>query len=264
MMARRATPQPGRRAAGVVAQFVLLVVLWSGEGLSVAGWCTGIACAVGVWALLTAALHGSPGSRLGPADAVTQIRMVLVGGVAAAVTDGLGPERPTWPLIGLASVALALDAVDGHVARRTGTASALGARFDMEVDAFLILVLSVHVVGRFGAWVVILGAMRYLFVAASLPAPWLRAQLPVSFARKMVAAMQGIVLVVASSGVLPHLVTALALALALALLCWSFGRDTLWLWENESQRGATAHVLGPTRLALAADPASGGTGALGG
>ena len=39
--------------------------------------------------------------------------------------------------------ALALDGVDGQVARRTGTASELGARFDMEVDAFLILVLSV-------------------------------------------------------------------------------------------------------------------------
>ena len=38
-----------------------------------------------------------------------------------------------------------LDAVDGQVARRTGTVSALGARFDMEVDAFLILVLSVYV-----------------------------------------------------------------------------------------------------------------------
>ena len=36
-----------------------------------------------------------------------------------------------------------LDAVDGHVARRTGTATAFGARFDMEVDAFLIVVLSV-------------------------------------------------------------------------------------------------------------------------
>ena len=43
------------------------------------------------------------------------------------------------------SVALALDGVDGQVARRTGTVSALGARFDMEVDAFLVLVLSVHV-----------------------------------------------------------------------------------------------------------------------
>ena len=42
----------------------------------------------------------------------------------------------------LASVALILDGVDGKVARRTRNASAFGARFDMEVDAFLILVFS--------------------------------------------------------------------------------------------------------------------------
>ena len=45
----------------------------------------------------------------------------------------------------LAAVALALDPADGWLARRTGTASALGARFDGEVDAFLILALSVYV-----------------------------------------------------------------------------------------------------------------------
>ncbi|GAA4940924.1 hypothetical protein GCM10023238_03240 [Streptomyces heliomycini] len=47
--------------------------------------------------------------------------------------------------MGLTAVALILDGVDGKVARRTGTSTPLGARFDMEVDAFLILVLSVYV-----------------------------------------------------------------------------------------------------------------------
>ena len=47
-------------------------------------------------------------------------------------------------------MALLLDAVDGGVARRTGTVSGFGARFDMEVDAFLILVLSGYVAGRLG------------------------------------------------------------------------------------------------------------------
>ena len=53
--------------------------------------------------------------------------------------------RPGRPLVGLTAVALALDGVDGRVARRTETVTAVGARFDMEVDAFLILVLSVYV-----------------------------------------------------------------------------------------------------------------------
>ena len=51
---------------------------------------------------------------------------------------------PTGPGLALVVVALALDWVDGQVARRTGTCSAFGARFDMETDAFLILVLSAY------------------------------------------------------------------------------------------------------------------------
>ena len=46
-------------------------------------------------------------------------------------------------LVTLSTVALVLDAVDGQVARRTGTATPLGARIDGEVDAFLILLLSI-------------------------------------------------------------------------------------------------------------------------
>src|SRR5205807_1888028 len=124
----------------------------------------------------------------------------------------------------------ALDAVDGRVARRTGTVSALGARFDMEVDAFLILVLSVHVAFSVGAWVLVIGTMRYAFGAAAWFVPWLRAPLPASYARKTVAAIQGIVLVVA--GVLPVPGAIVLVALALAALTWSFGRDVRWLHRN--------------------------------
>jgi hypothetical protein len=46
-----------------------------------------------------------------------------------------------------------------------------------------------------------------------------------------VAALQGIVLVVASAGVLPYPLTILAVAASLAVLCWSFGRDINWLWR---------------------------------
>ena len=52
-------------------------------------------------------------------------------------------------------MAAILDLADGWVARRTGTATAVGARFDMEVDALLILVLSALVwrYGVTGPWV---------------------------------------------------------------------------------------------------------------
>ena len=82
----------------------------------------------------------------------------------------------------LAAVALVLDAVDGRVARRTGTVHPLGARFDMETDAFLILVLSAA--RRAGPRLVGAGhrgwpATLLLLVAlAARWAPWLRGQVP--------------------------------------------------------------------------------------
>src|SRR5919199_1802310 len=66
-----------------------------------------------------------------------------------------------------------LDCVDGQVARRTRTTSALGARFDMEVDAFLLLVLSVVVARAAGPWVLAIGLMRYAYVAGGALLPWL-------------------------------------------------------------------------------------------
>ena len=119
---------------------------------------------------------------------MTLTRATLVGGVTALVADSFGRPAPVPPLVALTAVALVLDAVDGWVARRTGTASALGARFDMEVDAFLILVLSVYVAQSVGAWVLAIGAARYAFVAAGWLLPWLRGPLPPRYWRKVVAA----------------------------------------------------------------------------
>ena len=137
-------------------------------------------------------------------------------------------------LVAIAIVALVLDAVDGQVARRTGTASGLGARFDMEVDAFLILVLSVYVARPMGAWVLAIGAMRYAFVVLSWALPWLRGPVPPRFWRKVVAATQGVVLVFAAADVLPAPLMVAALAAALALLVESFGRDIVWLWRHRA------------------------------
>ncbi len=169
--------------------------------------------------------------RLGPADRVTLTRAVLAGGVAAITAQSFGRPVPVAPLVALSAVALVLDAVDGWVARLTRTASAFGARFDMEVDAFLILVLSVYVARPVGWWVLGIGAARYLFVAAGWVLPWLRGELPARYWCKVVAATQGVVLTVAAAGVLPGGVTRVALAVSLALLAESFGRETWGLWR---------------------------------
>jgi hypothetical protein len=107
----------------------------------------------------------------------------------------------------------------------------------MEVDAFLVLVLSVHVAAIVGPWALAIGGMRYAFVAAGWLLPWLRGPVPPSYVAKTVAAVQGVVLVVAASLLLPDPVTVALVAVALVLLVWSFGRSVRLLWQ--AQRVAT-------------------------
>ncbi|MEV6911561.1 CDP-alcohol phosphatidyltransferase family protein [Amycolatopsis sp. NPDC051071] len=228
---------------GVLVQLALLSVLDAVVGLGPLGWIAGAAYGIAVGGFLTYGLNRGTARSLGPADAVTLGRSALVGCVTALIVDTAGREIVTMVVI--ASVALALDAVDGQVARRTRTASPLGARFDLEVDAYLILILSVVVAQSLGPWVLTIGAMRYVFVGASRLWPWLNNPLPPSMARKTVAAVQGIVLVTAASTILP-LWTAFAVTLgALGLLTWSFGRDSWWLLEQHAfgtARRVTADV----------------------
>ncbi len=220
---------------GLVGQFVVLAALATSVGLGSAGWLVGTAFAVIVCMTLTRAMHRSGTHMLGPANRVTLFRATLVGGVLALVADSLRGHTPVLAIIAflvpLAAVALVLDGVDGKVARRTGTSTALGARFDMEIDAVLVMGLSVFVAQSLGWWVLAIGALRYVFVAAQQVMPWLRGSLPHRYSRKVVAATQGVVLVVAASGVLPQVLGIAAVALALGTLCWSFGRDSHWLWR---------------------------------
>ncbi len=215
--------------AGAGVQVALLVALSAGVGLRPVGWAAGAVYGTLALVLLGFALRRSWPRSIGHANRVTLVRAVLVGGVTALVADSLVDRIPTAVIVSIAAVALVLDAVDGIVARRTGTATPLGARFDMEVDAFLLLVLGVFVAQSLGWWVLAIGLMRYAFFVAGKLLPWLRAQLPASQARKVVAATQGVVLVVVSSHALP--VAGLFVGAALALLVWSFGRDVVWLWR---------------------------------
>ncbi|GAA2708016.1 CDP-alcohol phosphatidyltransferase family protein [Micromonospora olivasterospora] len=230
---------------GPIAQFVVLAGLDATVGLGPAGWCAGLAYGMVVCALLARGLRRAGAAGLGPADVVTLGRALLVGGVTALVVDGFDRPAPVPPLVALTVMALLLDAVDGQVARRTGTASALGARFDMEVDAYLILLLGAHLAPTVGGWVLAMGAMRYAFVAAGWALPWLRGTLPPRPWRKVVAATQGVALAVAAAGVLPPVAATALLAGALALLVESFGRDVGWLWRRRARRRPGAE---PARL----------------
>ncbi|SOD74918.1 CDP-alcohol phosphatidyltransferase-like enzyme [Jatrophihabitans sp. GAS493] len=233
---------------GFTADLVVLTGVAMTVGLAPAGWLTGLIVGLAVNLLLVRGLARA-GRRVGPADQVTLLRAALVGGVAALTVDSfLAPVSipvraaaapvpvPVSVLVVLASIALALDAVDGPVARGTGTMSAVGARFDMETDALLILVLSCYDARLFGWWVLTIGLLRYAFVAAGVAWAWLRAPSPPRHWCKVVAAVQGIVLTAVAPALLPSAVAVGLILISLALLTESFGREVLWLGRH---RGVT-------------------------
>jgi phosphatidylglycerophosphate synthase len=220
-------------AAIVVA---VLVALWAYLGLGPAGLLAGAFFTFGGAMVLASAFRRTGTWSLSPADRVTLTRLTLIGGVTAIAADRIGESAPAV-MVALASVALILDGVDGRVARRTGTESEFGARFDIEADSFLVLVLSVFVAATMGGWVLAIGLMRYAYVAASWVLPWLRTPLRPLYARKVVAVIQAVVLIVASAELLPWVVEVAAVALALALLVCSFGESVWWQWRHGRNSG---------------------------
>lgn len=176
-----------------------------------------------------------PGSGLGPANRVTLGRAVVAIPVfALSVQPGALGVTGQWWVIALATVVLALDGLDGRVARRTGSQTPFGARFDMELDAALIMALSVLVwrSGRVGPWVLLIGLMRYAFVAASWVWPALGAELPPSLRRKVVCVIQGVVLLVALGPIIPGWMAVAVTAAGLAALGYSFAVDVRWALRN--------------------------------
>lgn len=92
-------------------------------------------------------------------NAVTALRTALV-----SATFLIAPQSGI-ALSAAAAVALSLDWLDGALARRLGGASEFGAAFDMESDAWMVLMLSLALV-LFGlpVWALLLGALRYALV----------------------------------------------------------------------------------------------------
>jgi len=174
-----------------------------------------------------------PFPRFGPANHVTMVRAFLVAIVAGFIGEPLLPSAG-WIVVCAAVVATVLDGVDGWLARRTGMASAFGARFDMETDALLIQVLAIlawqH--GKAGPWVLISGLLRYQFVAAGWVLPWMREPLFPSVRRKAICVVQIVGLILT---ILPPIVPPASewlAAASLAALVYSFLVDTVWLWRR--------------------------------
>ncbi len=175
-----------------------------------------------------------PFARLGPANLVTIFRSGLIALVVATIGEQPAPDLALAIAV-VAFVAMLLDGVDGWLARRTAMSSPFGARFDMEVDALLVLVLAVLVWrhDRAGAWVLLAGVWRYLFVAAGWVLPWMQRPLPPSARRQAICVVQICGLVFAMLPMVPPRVQAASALVTLLVLSASFFVDIAWLYSSD-------------------------------
>ena len=191
---------------------------------------TAVVTAAGGALLFFLAARRLDAHTFGAANLVTLVRGALTTALLALLGTRVG-SAAAWAAIFASLVALVLDGVDGALARHRREESAFGARFDMETDALLIVALAALVwqLGKAGPWILLTGALRYLFVAAGPVWPALRAPLPPSRRRQTVCVVQIAALIVCLVPLVPPRASAaLGLASLLALTA-SFGVDFLWL-----------------------------------
>ena len=192
-----------------------------------------------------------PGRGLGAANRVTLGRAMVTLPVAALIGQpAIHHDGGHWWVIVLSTGVMITDGFDGWTARRTGTATAFGARFDMELDSVLMLALALLLAssGKVGAWVIAAGVPRYLFVAAGWLYPPLTAPLPPSRRRQTVCVVQGIALLVALGPIIPPPAAVAAALLGLAALVYSFGVDVVWTLAaaRSAARHASTSATGST------------------
>jgi phosphatidylglycerophosphate synthase len=228
-------PGPRRGAAAAIA----LVGLATAAGVHalpfrgpLPAWACAAAMAVVAAVVLDRLARYHPHPRFGLGNGITLVR---AGGVAVLAALALEPNlvagRSAWAVFAGAVLLLALDGLDGWVARQQGMASAFGARFDLEVDAALILALAAIALGlgKAGPWVLGLGLLRYGFVAAGCLVPALARPLPPSNRRRAVCGLQVAVLALLLAPPVAPPWSALLAAAGFAALAASFAVDVAWL-----------------------------------
>jgi phosphatidylglycerophosphate synthase len=246
--------------AGLVTLAVALALAMIGrQAFGLSGWYPVRAGAILAAIMLIAGglLHDfHPFSRVGPANQVTAVRAGFVALLAALVGE---PALPA--AAGLLTLLMAgLDGGDGWLARRSGMASRFGARFDMEVDALLIMTLAIlaweH--QKAGIWVLGSGLLRYGFVAAAALVPWLSRPLPASRRRQTICVIQVTVLAVAVVPAIGRPISEPLAAMALGALGYSFLIDVMWLWRQAGPGSARdLSLAGADTARLQAPPHAG-------
>jgi phosphatidylglycerophosphate synthase len=117
----------------------------------------------------------TPRGAFGAGNALTALRFAIASAV------GLVPDSVPTPALGATVLGVfALDGLDGWVAKRRGESSEFGAHFDMETDAYFVLLIGIELFtrGRYGAWILVVGLLRYVYVLALALVPARRGDKP--------------------------------------------------------------------------------------
>jgi phosphatidylglycerophosphate synthase len=232
-----APPNPDLRRSAVTSilaaallALLLLASLRQAVSLAAPGLTASFVLLAGGSLLLLRALPAhEPQRHFGAANQLTLLRATLT--VVLAALLGAGDSATLqWIALLLAAIAAVLDLADGAVARRRRIASSYGARFDMEADALLILMLCglAWQFGKAGPWILVSGLLRFAFIAAGRLVPAIASPLPPSRRRQRIAAVQSAGLVVVIAPFVPPPASLPLAALLLLSLLLSFAIDLAW------------------------------------
>lgn len=159
------------------------------------------------------------------ADRITRARVLAT----LLLSSGLVQREPSWA-VGLGVAILATDGLDGWVARKQGTAGPAGAWLDMEADALLVAStsLAAYIYAGVGAWILLCGLARYLYVAVLWRWP---ARGPVPRARWAQWSFVLGTLALVCLPLLPASSRFVVGAAACLNTVWSFGRSFAWSYR---------------------------------
>lgn len=240
----RPNPLPHRRQRGVLMQALAIVAalmpvamgvsygLATAEGAAkpelsalLSGSLVAFGAAIVLWGLR---VEFYPHDRFGLANAITLARGAGIAALAGLVVAPL--EGTGWTIPILAAALLALDGVDGRVARKSGLQSRFGARFDMEADVAFALVLALLAwqAEKVGGWFLLLGLLRPIYLGAAWLWPVLDTPLPPSRRRKTAAGLQMAGQVLVLMPVLQAPLSAVVAGVLLAGMILSFAVDIRW------------------------------------
>jgi len=170
--------------------------------------------------------------------------LTLIRAVFATILAGFVPIAADitslgilWAIAIAATVTLCMDGLDGYLARKKGLSSEFGARFDMETDALLALIITLFLwqSDKLGVWVLGLGLMRYAFLTTAIWLAPLRRDLYPSLRRKTICVVQVGALCLMLLPLLSSFQAAVVGLLALISLTYSFAVDIAWLLRQHGK-----------------------------